>query len=224
VTTADKAISTSSKLISDCMKTLDRLQTHTKVTINWTKAHVGYEGNEKADSLAKAGTSKINHSVEPIIPVPLTWIKGKIHKYLIKEWTDRWVSTNEARQTKIFFPEPNAKISEKLLAYSKQTCGKLFRWISGHSFHRYHNFVTNPGKFNSSTCRACNNEEEETSHLFAYCTGLAQIRIRKLGIQTLPIPLAWSPYQLTTMIREIDKICPEEGTFDNDQQHPGLDE
>jgi hypothetical protein len=73
------------------------------VTINWIKAHVGHEGNERADALAKEGTTKMNYNAEPIIPVPRSWIKGKIHAYLTKEWTSRWQGTSEARQTKLFF-------------------------------------------------------------------------------------------------------------------------
>jgi ribonuclease HI len=59
-----------SKLVTDCMKTLDKLQSKVEVTIHWIKAHVGHEGNEKADILAKEGTRKITFQVEPIIPVP----------------------------------------------------------------------------------------------------------------------------------------------------------
>jgi ribonuclease HI len=196
------------------MMALNKLQTFTKVTINWIKAHVGHEGNERADWLAKQGTSKISYEVEPILPVPLSWIKSKIYNYQLKEWTQRWQGINEARQTKIFFPEPNPKVSKKLLTYDKQTCGKLFRWISGHSFHKYHNHITNPDAFSSPICRLCLSGKEETSHLFAHCEGIAHIRMRILGMTTLPDKFTWTPSTLLAMINDIDKICPEEGTFD----------
>jgi ribonuclease HI len=204
--------STASKLINDCIIALDKLSSKTKVTINWIKAHVGHEGNERADILAKEGTTKINYNAEPIIPVPRSWIKGKINAYITKEWISRWKGTNEARQTKIFFPEPNAKNSKKLLRYDRTTCAKLFRWISGHSFHRYHNHITNPNKYPNPLCRACNTEREETSHLFAYCNGLTPIRIRICGAAILPENFTWTPTTLLAMINEIEKICPEEGT------------
>jgi ribonuclease HI len=194
------------------MAELDNLQQKFRVTIHWTKAHVGHICNEKADELAKQGTKKINYAVEPILPVPKTWTRKKIKEYITKEWTSRWTSIPEARQTKIFFPKPNAKLSKKLLSYDKQTCAKLFRWISGHSFHNYHNNLLHPDKFNSPKCRACESTIEETSHLFAYCEGLAQIRMKTLGYTTLSEKFLWTPHQLLSMSKEVDRICPEIGT------------
>jgi ribonuclease HI len=205
---------TSSKLVKDCMNALDKLQNKTKISIHWTKAHVGHEGNEKADQLAKEGTTKGSYATEPILPVPKAWVNNKIKAYLKKEWTNRWKGTAEARQTKIFFTEPNMKLTQKLLNYDKSTCAKLFRWVSGHSFHRYHNNLLHPEKFTNPQCRACDNAKEETSHLFAYCPGLAPIRSRILGVPTLNENFEWKPQQLLAMIKEIDKICPEEGSFD----------
>jgi ribonuclease HI len=57
---------TSSKLVMDCMKELDQLQQIVSVKIHWTKAHVGHEGNERADQLAKEGTTKTSFCTEPI--------------------------------------------------------------------------------------------------------------------------------------------------------------
>jgi ribonuclease HI len=196
----------------DCMKALDTLQELAKVTIHWTKAHVGHEGNERADTLAKEGTTKISYQVEPILPVPKSWIRRKIHQYLHQEWTHRWTSIPEARQTKIFFPQPNPKLSKKLMMYERQTCAKLFRWITGHSFHRYHNHLTAPELFGNPLCRACNTQREETSHLYAHCPSLTPIRMKLWGVPSLPDGFQWSPSQLLEMITEIDKICPEEGT------------
>jgi ribonuclease HI len=216
---------TSSRLVSDCMRELDRLQLIVKVKIHWIKAHMGHEGNERADLLAKNGTEKINFCTEPILPVPKTWVKDKIKQFLHKAWTNRWMGNNEARQTKIFFPEPNGKITKKLLTYDKQTCAKIFRWISGHSFHRYHNNLLYPEKYNSPKCRICNANREETSHLFAYCTGLAQLRMKIYGTPVLSENFKWTPSQLLAMIKEIDKFCPEEGidrdTDSNQTQNTG---
>jgi hypothetical protein len=121
------------------------------------------------------------------------------------------LGNNEARQTKIFFPEPNGKITKKLLTYDKQTCAQIFRWISGHSFHRYHNSLLYPEKYMSSKCRICDANKEETSHLFAYCPGLAQLRMRICGQPILTTNFKWTPTKLLAMVQAIDKVCPEEG-------------
>jgi hypothetical protein len=42
------------------------------------------------------------------------------------------------------------------------------------------------------------------------------------GKNTLPKEFTWTPNQLLEMIREVDKICPEEGTVDlqtSDHRH-----
>jgi ribonuclease HI len=175
---AINGLHTSSRLVKDCMIALDKLHEKATVTIHWTKAHVGHEGNERADQLAKAGTLKITYATEPIIPVPKAWIRNKIKNYINTEWTNRWRGTTEARQTKIFFPTPNAKTAQKLLSYDRTNCAKLFRWISGHSFHRYHNHLLQPEIFPNPKCRICQNDNEETSHLYAICPGISPLRIK----------------------------------------------
>jgi hypothetical protein len=204
------------------MKALDKLQELANVTIHWTKAHVGHEGNERADTLAKEGTTKKSYQVEPILPVPKSWIKHKIQQYLQQEWTHRWTSTCEARQTKIFFPRPDSKTSKKLMMYDRPICAKLFRWVTGHSFHRYHNHLTSPAAFTDPLCRACNDHREETSHLYANCPSLSPIRMKLWGIPSLPTGFKWTPTKLLEMIAEVDKICPEEGMLElhtNNQRH-----
>jgi ribonuclease HI len=213
---------TSSKLVMDCMKELDQLQQIVSVKIHWTKAHVGHEGNERADQLAKEGTTKTSFCTEPILPVAKTWVKGKIKHYLHSEWTKRWLGNNEARQTKIFFPEPNGKTSKKLLSYDKQSCAQLFRWICGHSFHRYHNHLLKPETFDDPRCRLCGSDKEETSHLFAFCPALAPVRMKITGRPILEDQFKWQPALLLTMIKEIEKICPEEGMIETLRQlEPG---
>jgi ribonuclease HI len=203
-------INTASKIVMDCMKALDNLSLSVIVKLHWTKAHVGYEGNEKADQLAKEGTKMINYMAEPLLPVPKSWIRQKIQRTLLQEWTNRWLGNGEARQTKLFFPQPNSGLTKKLLMYNKETCAKLFRWVSGHSFHRYHNHITNPLAFNNPTCRACNTDREETYHLFATCKALAPIRMKSCSRPFLNSNPSWSPGLLLQIIKEIDKICPEE--------------
>jgi hypothetical protein len=65
--------------------------------------------------------------------------------------------------------------------------------------------------FNDPTCRICGLGNEETNHLFAYCEGLTQIRMKVCGLTILSEPFTWTPTTLLAMIREIEKICPEEG-------------
>jgi hypothetical protein len=101
------------------------------------------------------------------------------------------------------------KKQRNYLPNDRETCGKLFRWISGHSFHRYHNFLIDPENTGTSLCRACKEEREETSHLYAFCGGLVHLRMKILGQLTLGTQFEWQPHQLITMINYIDKLYPE---------------
>jgi hypothetical protein len=51
-------------------------------------------------------------------------------------------------------------------------------------------------------------------HLYAYCPGLAPIRIKLWGKTILPNEFTWTSNQLLIMIKEVDKIRPEEGLLD----------
>jgi hypothetical protein len=75
--------------------------------------------------------------------------------------------------------------------------------------------------FDNPSCRICGYEKEETNHLFAYCPGLAQLRMKVCGQTILSDPLKWTPGQLLKLIYEIDKVCPEEGMIENYQIDAG---
>jgi hypothetical protein len=63
-----------------------------------------------------------------------------------------------------------------------------------------------------NVCRAFNQEREETSHLYAYCTKLAQIRMKVCGtIFAFSGNFGRTPQELLKMAKELDNICPEEG-------------
>lgn len=87
-----------------------------QIHLNWTKAHVGTIGNEKADALAKAAAA----SQLPIFyqKVPLSLLKRELRDKAWQKWEERYQSETTGRGTKIFFPSvrdrqrfPNSYIS-----------------------------------------------------------------------------------------------------------------
>jgi hypothetical protein len=184
------------------------------VNLHWIKAHQGHAGNELADQTAKKATQDPTYLVEPIIPVSRSWIQKKIKYFLHKEWSLQWDRLPEARQTKLFFPTPHVKTSKNMLKYNRETYGELFRWITGHSFHRYHNSLTNPIEYPDPTCRACGIAREENGHLIMDCPVFATTRHKIFGQHILQPGFTWEPGNLLKMINVIKNTVPEEPPID----------
>ena len=66
-----------SKLALQTIHSLNHIPAQSVVLV-WTKTHAGYEGNEKADNLAKQGTT-LPHA-------PLASIKSSMKEYFITLW------------------------------------------------------------------------------------------------------------------------------------------
>ena len=81
------------------------------VTLVWIKAHANFEGNEKADALAKAGASAVVIS-ERQLRSPKIAVINLIKEAANKMWATDWMSYKHARQTKQFFSAPSAKLSK----------------------------------------------------------------------------------------------------------------
>jgi ribonuclease HI len=200
---------TNSSLILECKNAIKNLNNIVPTSLHWIKAHAGHAGNELADNWAKKGANTITDIVEPFLPVSLRWIQTKIYKTLQAKWTERWRSVTTARQTKIFFPQPDPQKSKKLLRLDRNDFGLLFRWISGHNYLLRHNNLLDPTNFPNPTCRLCNFEPETSSHLINTCPALSALRFKTFGQHLIPEPPTWSVNQLHTFIALANDRCPE---------------
>jgi hypothetical protein len=57
-------------------------------------------------------------------------------EYLLSEWTKRWQSTVDYRQTKVWYPAPDMPKSDQLMKHTRPTVGRTARILSGFAFFR----------------------------------------------------------------------------------------
>jgi hypothetical protein len=74
------------------------------LTIVWTRAHIGTEGNKRADVLAKQGGEK---GVVLHVGRPKCDINNAISKLIRTRWKDQWSNYRAARMSKLFLQEIN---------------------------------------------------------------------------------------------------------------------
>jgi ribonuclease HI len=83
-----------SKLVWNCHHSLMRLAEHNRVQLIWVPGHMGIDGNEKADQLARQGSSR------PFIgPETALGISTKTAREVIGGWTNRILAVHSGTKT-----------------------------------------------------------------------------------------------------------------------------
>jgi len=67
-----------SRLVWDCIVALQQLSSHKAVKLFWVPGHSGMHGNEQADQLAQAVSSKSYVGPEPVLPVPTSVVQSQL--------------------------------------------------------------------------------------------------------------------------------------------------
>ena len=70
----------------------------------------------------------------------------------------------------MFFPEPNSRLSKRLLKFNRQELTYLVSAITGHNYLRNHSNKIAP--LSSIKCRLCDSDNETFYHLTNECTEL----------------------------------------------------
>jgi len=169
----------SSRTVHQCFEVLESLARDNEVILSWVPGHCGVLGNERADELARNGSSS-----EFIGPEPAVGRYAGLIKFLVKERTknshqSRWDALTTCRQSKEFLVGCKAKNTKFLLSLSREKLRWLVGILTGHNSLRYH--LNKMGIVYDSTCRGCGLEPETARHFVCTCPALKSLRTKHLG-------------------------------------------
>jgi len=198
------------KLVKDTRQTLNLAGVTNSIELKWIKAHAGHLGNERADELAKLGTS-VTCSRRVALALPKVEYMNHVKDRFLARWNLMWSERDDCRQTKHWFPTVNKKASQSVLFSDRTLYSSLVQLMTGHNFLKRHSALVD--KSSDNECRLCMEDEESSLHFIAECPALAVQRLSVFGIHHLSIPLNWSKRQVVCFLREapIDFLHGQEG-------------
>ena len=190
----------SSKSTLETVASLNDAALSNEVHLRWIKAHVGHEGNEAADQLAKSGATNQGSLAGDLPAVSYTLVKGLLRSRFREQWNIRWQNSDTCRQTKQWFPAVNQRLSDQLLRLDRKNFSGMVQFITGHNYLNRHEALIDSQV--DPLCRFCLEEEETSFHIIAECPALAVARFNTLGAPLLTLPLVWSVSQVASFLRE----------------------
>ena len=194
---AISSLSTRSRTARDSYDSLDALGSTNTLEIRWIAAHIGLWGNEKADELAKLGTTSESTLK---CPIPQSNIKHLIDDNVTRLNQESWL-TDGPRHTKLTLGHEHAKIIKNLnttLSNNRQNYRTAVHLITGHCGLNKHLHTIR--KSNTSACPMCGDEEESVSHFLGQCPPIAQIRGQYIQDYYLSVNDIFDNQQITTIV------------------------
>ena len=161
----------SSTLVKEAKIMLNKAATGRHVTLTWTRAHVGTEGNERADRAAKEGGES---GAEGPVEIPVAELKEKIKSHFYQEWEKRWSEYNKARMSKLFYSKPDSNQAKYVLKLGRLELSRFLRLISGHNGLFYFKNKIDPEI--NAVCRFCLEADETFYHFITDCPAFLQSR------------------------------------------------
>ena len=149
-----------------------------RLTLTWIKTHVGYEGNELADTAAKQGALEPDMSIKIKVPISKTEITNKLKELINNKWMLRWTTSTDYKHSKNFLTNPDPILAKKILQLPRLKMKRLVEIVTGHNNLSYFQFKVDPDV--NPHCRFCEEQNETFYHFISDCPRIRQLRIDKL--------------------------------------------
>ena len=190
---------TTSRLVRQCISSLNTLGLTTHILIRYVKAHSGYVGNELADSQAKYATTQPLPYNKPLVALSKASFKQHINEAIRNEWAKRWAES-PVKQTKCWFPTLSPAKSSLLIQQPRAVFSRAVRFLTGHCFLRRQRTLVDQSA-PSDLCRLCNREKERAIHILTECPCLQPLRLQTMGSAFLsPTVPSWQPRRLLAFL------------------------
>jgi hypothetical protein len=126
------------------------------------KAHIGIEGKETADKLAKEATKEDEKLHAMYSRIPITKIARDITKKGLEQWQKQWDTTEKGAECRSFFPKVEQRLRQKIPLTPEFTA-----LVTGHGktksyLHRF-NLTDDP------RC-TCNEGQQTPDHIIYDCS------------------------------------------------------
>jgi ribonuclease HI len=131
-----------------------------KTHIHWVPGHVNVKGNERADHLAKEGTTKKRQERDS--RVSITYLKRKMREDALKDWKQRWTKVRTGRS---YEGQPGTNLHPILRNHkSRRTVSTLIQMRTGHGYNRAYLSRIPTTKITTPRC-SCGYRNQTPKHL-----------------------------------------------------------
>ena len=139
-----------------------------KITLQWIPGHIGLQGNEAADKLAREGAAK----EQPDKPLDMQTTKQILRNNSKEEWMNRWATGKTGRPVYREMNQP--KKNDDINKIPRVHQSTIFQWRTTHAKVNFHY-----NRFNAEHaphCRKCDSPYETVGHILLECPQLEQLR------------------------------------------------